>query len=181
MSTWRPPAADVASTITRPSAPSGRRTSVATPVDVSLWVRAYTSTSGTAFASGCVPGGDSMTSGSSRNGVAATLGRRMVRRASAHRRVSARIGGIEESATLAIDARAKALKDAGEDVIGFGAGEPDFPTPEHIVEAARAACAVVRFHHYTPAAGLPELRQAIAAKTARDSGHRVEAAHVLVT
>jgi aspartate aminotransferase len=96
-------------------------------------------------------------------------------------RVSARVSAISESATLAVDARAKALKAAGRPVIGFGAGEPDFPTPGYIVEAAQRACAVPRFHKYTPAAGLPELRQAIAAKTARDSGYQVESAQVLVT
>jgi aspartate aminotransferase len=96
-------------------------------------------------------------------------------------RISRRVGAIAESATLAIDAKAKALKAAGEDVIGFGAGEPDFPTPAHIVEAAAAACRVPRFHHYTPTAGLPELREAIAAKTARDSGLRVRPNQVLVT
>jgi aspartate aminotransferase len=96
-------------------------------------------------------------------------------------RVSARIGAISESATLAVDARAKALKAAGRPVIGFGAGEPDFPTPGYIVEAAQRACAEPRFHKYTPAAGLPELRAAIAAKTARDSGYHVEPAQVLVT
>ncbi|MHB8671247.1 MAG: pyridoxal phosphate-dependent aminotransferase [Acidimicrobiales bacterium] len=96
-------------------------------------------------------------------------------------RVSRRIGGIEESATLAIDARAKALRASGEDVIVFGAGEPDFPTPAHIVEAAAAACASPGNHRYTPVAGLPELREAIALKTARDSGYAVEAAQVLVT
>jgi aspartate/methionine/tyrosine aminotransferase len=82
---------------------------------------------------------------------------------------------------LAIDARAKALRAAGEDVIGFGAGEPDFPTPEPIVEAAVAACRDPRNHHYTPTAGLPELREAIAAKTARDSGLAAVADQVLVT
>jgi aspartate/methionine/tyrosine aminotransferase len=96
-------------------------------------------------------------------------------------RVSRRIGAIEESATLAVDARAKALVAAGEDVIGFGAGEPDFSTPAHIVEAAARACADPRFHKYTPTAGLPALREAIAAKTARDSGYEVEPAQVLVT
>ena len=90
-------------------------------------------------------------------------------------RISRRVGAITESATLAVDAKAKALQAAGEDVIGFGAGEPDFPTPAHIVEAAAAACADPRNHKYTPAAGLPELRAAIAAKTARDSGYEVEA------
>jgi aspartate aminotransferase len=96
-------------------------------------------------------------------------------------RVSARIGAISESATLAVDAKAKALKAAGRPVIGFGAGEPDFPTPGYIVEAAQRACAEPRFHKYTPAAGLPELRAAIAAKTARDSGYQVSPAQVLVT
>jgi aspartate/methionine/tyrosine aminotransferase len=96
-------------------------------------------------------------------------------------RVSARIGEIEESATLAIDAKAKALRALGEDVIGFGAGEPDFPTPTHIVEAAAAACRDPAMHKYTPTPGLPELREAIALKTARDSGYAVDAAQVLVT
>ncbi len=96
-------------------------------------------------------------------------------------RVSARIGAISESATLAVDARAKALKAAGEDVIGFGAGEPDFPTPDHIVAAAAAACHDTANHRYTPAAGLPALREAIATKTARDSGLEVEPSQVLVT
>ena len=75
------------------------------------------------------------------------------------RRISARIGGIAESATLAVDAKAKALKAAGRPVIGFGAGEPDFPTPDYIVAAAAAACAVPANHRYTPAAGLPALRE----------------------
>ena len=96
-------------------------------------------------------------------------------------RISARIAGIAESATLAVDAKAKALKAAGRPVIGFGAGEPDFPTPAYIVEAAQRACAEPRFHKYTPAAGLPELREAIAAKLARDSGLVVPASQVLVT
>jgi aspartate aminotransferase len=96
-------------------------------------------------------------------------------------RVSARIAAIAESATLAVDAKAKALKAAGRPVIGFGAGEPDFPTPDYIVAAAQKACAEPRFHKYTPAAGLPELRQAIADKTLRDSGYQVEASQVLVT
>src|SRR5215510_3802608 len=81
------------------------------------------------------------------------------------RRVSARIGGISESATLAVDAKAKALKAAGRPVIGFAAGEPDFPTPEPIVQAAIAAASDPKNHRYTPAAGLPELREVIAAKT----------------
>ncbi|MGF1430493.1 pyridoxal phosphate-dependent aminotransferase [Kitasatospora sp. LaBMicrA B282] len=99
----------------------------------------------------------------------------------AQRRVSARIGAIAESATLAVDAKAKALKAAGRPVIGFGAGEPDFPTPDYIVEAAVAACRDPKNHRYTPAAGLPELRAAIAAKTLRDSGYQVDASQVLVT
>ncbi|MWA05784.1 aminotransferase class I/II-fold pyridoxal phosphate-dependent enzyme [Actinomadura sp. LD22] len=96
-------------------------------------------------------------------------------------RISKRIGAISESATLAVDAKAKALKAAGRPVIGFGAGEPDFPTPDYIVEAAVTACRVPRFHKYTPAGGLPELRAAIAEKTERDSGYKVEASQVLVT
>ncbi|KAB2350661.1 pyridoxal phosphate-dependent aminotransferase [Actinomadura rudentiformis] len=96
-------------------------------------------------------------------------------------RISKRIAAISESATLAVDAKAKALKAAGRPVIGFGAGEPDFPTPGYIVEAAVTACRVPRFHKYTPAGGLPELKTAIAEKTERDSGYRVEAAQVLVT
>ncbi len=95
-------------------------------------------------------------------------------------RISTRIGSIAESATLAVDAKAKALKAAGRPVIGFGAGEPDFPTPDYIVEAAAAACRDPRWHRYTPAGGLPELREAIAAKTARDSGYQVQAAQVMV-
>src|SRR5215470_14333050 len=96
-------------------------------------------------------------------------------------RISARVSAISESATLAVDAKAKALKAAGRPVIGFGAGEPDFPTPDYIVAAAKEAAATPRFHKYTPAAGLPELRQAIADKTKRDSGYEVEASQVLVT
>ncbi len=96
-------------------------------------------------------------------------------------RISQRISAVAESATLAIDAKAKALKASGEDVIGFGAGEPDFPTPEHIVEAAVAACRDPKNHKYTPAGGLPELKEAIAAKTVRDSGLAVSAGQVLVT
>ncbi len=96
-------------------------------------------------------------------------------------RVSARLAAIAESATLAVDAKAKALKAKGENVIGFGAGEPDFPTPAHIVEAAAKACYEVKNHRYTPAAGLPELREAIAVKTKRDSGFDCKASQVLVT
>jgi aspartate/methionine/tyrosine aminotransferase len=96
-------------------------------------------------------------------------------------RISARVGGIAESATLAVDAKAKALKAAGRDVIGFGAGEPDFPTPAAIVAAAVEACSDPAMHRYTPTPGLPALRQAIAEKTKRDSGLEVQAAQVLVT
>ena len=96
-------------------------------------------------------------------------------------RISARIGGIAESATLAVDAKAKALKAAGRPVIGFGAGEPDFPTPDYIVEAAAEACRDPRNHRYTPAGGLPELKQAIVDKTLRDSGYVVAPGQVLVT
>jgi aspartate aminotransferase len=96
-------------------------------------------------------------------------------------RVSERIAAIAESATLAVDAKAKALKAAGRPVIGFGAGEPDFPTPDYIVEAAVAACRDPRNHRYTPVAGLPELRAAVAGKTARDTGYEVDAAQVLIT
>src|SRR2546421_8575149 len=99
----------------------------------------------------------------------------------AERRISRRIAAISESATLAVDAKAKALKAAGRPVIGFGAGEPDFATPDAIVEAAVLAARDPKNHRYTPAAGLPELREAIAAKTARDSGLEVSAAQVLVT
>lgn len=98
-----------------------------------------------------------------------------------HPRISRRIGSIAESATLAVDAKAKALKAAGRPVIGFGAGEPDFPTPGYIVEAAIEACAEQRWHRYTPAGGLPELKAAVAAKTMRDSGYGVEASQVLIT
>ncbi|MGC4937867.1 pyridoxal phosphate-dependent aminotransferase [Kribbella sp. DT2] len=96
-------------------------------------------------------------------------------------RISARIGAISESATLAVDAKAKALKAAGRPVIGFGAGEPDFPTPDYIVEAAVAAARDPKNHRYSPAGGLPELKQAIVEKTKRDSGYEIEAAQVLVT
>ena len=97
------------------------------------------------------------------------------------KRLSQRVLAITESSTLAIDAKAKALKAAGENVIGFGAGEPDFPTPEHIVRAAAEAAANPVYHRYTPSAGLPALREAIAVKTKRDSGYEVDASQVLVT
>jgi len=96
-------------------------------------------------------------------------------------RVSARLSAIAESATLAVDAKAKALKAAGRPVIGFGAGEPDFPTPDYIVEAAVEACRTPRFHKYTPAGGLPELKQAVADKTRRDSGYDVDPTQVVIT
>lgn len=96
-------------------------------------------------------------------------------------RISQRIGSIAESATLAVDAKAKALKAAGRPVIGFGAGEPDFPTPEYIVQAAIEAAKQPKYHRYSPAAGLPELREAIAQKTMRDSGYSIESSQVLVT
>jgi aspartate/methionine/tyrosine aminotransferase len=96
-------------------------------------------------------------------------------------RISARIAAIAESATLAVDGKAKALKAAGRPVIGFGAGEPDFPTPDYIVEAAAAATKVVANHRYTPTPGLPELREAIVAKTKRDSNYEITVDQVLVT
>ena len=96
-------------------------------------------------------------------------------------RVSTRVGSIAESATLAVDAKAKAMKAAGRPVIGFGAGEPDFPTPDYIVEAAVAACREPKWHRYTPAGGLPELKDAVVAKTQRDSGFSVGANQVLIT
>jgi aspartate/methionine/tyrosine aminotransferase len=99
----------------------------------------------------------------------------------AQRRISRRIAAITESATLAVDAKAKALKAAGKPVIGFGAGEPDFPTPDYIVEAAVAACRQPAMHRYTPAGGLPALKEAIVAKTARDSGLAITPGNVLVT
>jgi aspartate/methionine/tyrosine aminotransferase len=98
-----------------------------------------------------------------------------------HPRISARVSAITESATLAVDAKAKALRADGRPVIGFGAGQPDFPTPDYIVEAAVRACRDPKNHKYTPTGGLPELREAIAAKTARDSGYQVTAGQVLVT
>lgn len=97
------------------------------------------------------------------------------------RRVSARLAAIEESATLAVDAKAKALKAAGRPVIGFGAGEPDFATPAHVVEAAVAAVRDPKNHKYTPTPGLPELREAIAMRTKEDAGVEISAADVVVT
>ena len=96
-------------------------------------------------------------------------------------RISKRIGAIAESATLKVDAKAKALQAEGKAVISYAAGEPDFPTPAHIVEAAVAAAKDPKNHRYTPAVGLPELREAIAAKTKADSGTEITAAQVVVT
>jgi aspartate aminotransferase len=96
-------------------------------------------------------------------------------------RVSQRLAAIAPSATLAVDAKAKALQAAGENVIGFGAGEPDFPTPAHIVEAAVDACRDPKNHRYTPAGGLPELKEAIAGKTLRDSGFQCDPGQIVVT
>ncbi|MEM1334158.1 MAG: aminotransferase class I/II-fold pyridoxal phosphate-dependent enzyme, partial [Actinomycetota bacterium] len=96
-------------------------------------------------------------------------------------RTSQRLSAIQPSATLAVDGKAKAMKAAGESVIGFGAGEPDFPTPAHIVEAAQAACADPVNHRYSPAGGLPALKEAIAAKTLRDSGYECDPSQILVT
>jgi aspartate/methionine/tyrosine aminotransferase len=96
-------------------------------------------------------------------------------------RISDRIAAIAESATLAVDAKARALKAAGRPVIGFGVGEPDFPTPDYIVDAAVAAAKDPRYHRYSAVAGLPELRAAIAEKTLRDSGYQVTPSQVLVT
>jgi aspartate/methionine/tyrosine aminotransferase len=96
-------------------------------------------------------------------------------------RTSRRLAAIAPSATLAVDSKAKAMKAAGENVIGFGAGEPDFATPQHIVDAAVAACADPKNHRYSPAGGLPELKEAIAAKTARDSGFECAPSQILVT
>ena len=97
------------------------------------------------------------------------------------RRLSARLTSIAESATLAVDAKAKALAAQGEDVIGFGAGEPDFPTPEHIVEAAIAAARDPKNHRYSPATGLPELKEAIAHQTYESDRVRVDASRITVT
>lgn len=96
-------------------------------------------------------------------------------------RISGRVSAIAESVTLAVDAKAKSMKAHGRPVVVFGAGEPDFSTPEYIVEAAAKACREPRFHHYTPSGGLPELREAVAAKTVRDSGYEVSPSQVLIT
>ncbi|GAB3118871.1 aminotransferase class I/II-fold pyridoxal phosphate-dependent enzyme [Glaciibacter psychrotolerans] len=97
------------------------------------------------------------------------------------KRISTRVGSIAESATLKVDGKAKALQAAGRPVISFAAGEPDFPTPQHIIEAALAAVVDPKNHRYTPAAGLPELREAVAAKTLRDSGLAVSPSQVIIT
>lgn len=96
-------------------------------------------------------------------------------------RISRRIAAIAPSATLAVDAKAKALKAEGKPVIGFGAGEPDFPTPDYIVEVAAEAVRDPKNHRYTPATGLPELKKAIAEKTLRDSGIEIDPSQVIVT
>ena len=96
-------------------------------------------------------------------------------------RISHRIASISESATMAVTNKARALREAGEPVIGFGAGEPDFPTPDHIVEAAIAACREPSNHRYGPASGLPELREALVDKTERDSKWRPETSQILIT
>ena len=111
-----------------------------------------------------------------RNGILLTMGTM-----SAKPRISRRIAAIAESATLAVDGKAKALKAAGRPVIGFGAGEPDFPTPDYIVKAAADAAAKPANHRYTPTPGLPELRDAIVAKTLRDSNYVITVDQVLVT
>ena len=95
--------------------------------------------------------------------------------------LSTRIAAVSPSATLAVDIKAKQLKASGVDIIGFGAGEPDFPTPQVIVDAAVEAARDPKNHRYTPTAGLPQLRAAIAAKTLRDSGYDVDPAQVVVT
>ena len=95
--------------------------------------------------------------------------------------LSERINNVAPSATLAVDSKAKAMKAAGIDVIGFGAGEPNFPTPDYVVEAAAEACRDPRNHRYTPTPGLPELREAIARKMLRDSGYEVTPEQVVVT
>ncbi len=95
--------------------------------------------------------------------------------------MSDRINHVAPSATLAVDSKAKAMKAEGIDVIGFGAGEPNFATPEAIVAVAAEAVVDPRNYRYTPTAGLPELREAIAAKTLRDSGYEVSPEKFVVT
>ncbi|MBT5848231.1 MAG: pyridoxal phosphate-dependent aminotransferase [Micrococcales bacterium] len=96
-------------------------------------------------------------------------------------RISKRISAIAESATLKVDSKAKALIAQGRPVISYAAGEPDFPTPENIVEAAAKAVREPKNHRYTPAAGLPEMKEAIVAKTLQDSGTEVKPSQVIVT
>ncbi|MCU1425618.1 MAG: aspartate aminotransferase [Microbacteriaceae bacterium] len=96
-------------------------------------------------------------------------------------RISRRIDAIAESATLKVDAKAKALQAEGRKVISYAAGEPDFLTPSHIVDAASVAVLDPKNYRYTPAVGLPELRAAIVSKTLRDSGLAVTASQVVVT
>lgn len=109
----------------------------------------------------------------------ATIGR--MTHTSPRSRVSARLGALQPSATLAVDAKAKALKAAGKPVIGFGAGEPNFPTPQHVVDAAVAAAQDPKNHKYTPASGLPELREAIAMRVQEDAGVTIDPANIIVT
>ncbi|MDA0246737.1 MAG: pyridoxal phosphate-dependent aminotransferase [Actinobacteria bacterium] len=96
-------------------------------------------------------------------------------------RISKKMLAIAESATLKVDSKAKALKAQGRPVISYAAGEPDFETPQNIVEAALRAVSDPKNHRYTPAVGLPEMREAIAEKTLRDSGTKVDPSQVLVT
>ncbi len=96
-------------------------------------------------------------------------------------RISERLASIAESATMAISTRAAEMRAAGEDVISFSAGEPDFPTPEHIVAAAATAASDPKNHHYTAAAGLPELREAVAANALQYSGVEVAPSQVVIT
>ena len=95
--------------------------------------------------------------------------------------LSDRVNNVAPSATLAVDSKAKAMKAQGIDIVAYGAGEPNFPTPDYIVDAAAAACRDPKNHRYTPTAGLPELREAIARKTLRDSGYEVSPDQVVVT
>jgi aspartate aminotransferase len=95
--------------------------------------------------------------------------------------ISRRANAVEPSATLAITAKANQLRAAGKPVIGFAAGEPDFATPSLIVEAAKRAASDPKSHRYSPSAGQPALREAIAAKTLRDSGYAIEPSQVVVT
>ena len=107
--------------------------------------------------------------------------RRYPRRVTERAPLSRKLSAIAESATLKVDAKAKALQAAGRPVISYAAGEPDFATPSFIVDAAAHALQDPANFRYTPAAGLPVLREAIAAKTARDSGLEVHPSQIVVT